>query len=167
MILLLTTALSTDMAATPLNPYQVKAVFLFNFSKFVTWPESSLRQPEFTICVLGKDPFGIYLDLTLEGVQVNQQPIHAQRIQSLDQPSNCLILFISTSEQGRLSEILVKTRDQAILTVSDIPDFARLGGNIELYSNRQKTGMIINQTSIERAGLSIRANLLQLADIVR
>lgn len=166
-ILLFIYTFSTNLAADELNPYQVKAVYLFNFSKFVTWPKSSLSQPDFTICILGKDPFGVYLDLTLEDTQTTPHPIHARRIQNLNQLSHCPLLFISTSEQGRLSEILAITTHQAILTVSDIPDFAKRGGCIELYNTQRKINLIINLTSVKHAGLSIRANLLQLSKIIR
>ena len=40
--------------------YQVEAAYLYNFGKFVTWPDKGTmndREP-FEICVLGDDPFG-------------------------------------------------------------------------------------------------------------
>jgi hypothetical protein len=41
--------------------YQVKAVFVYNFSRFVEWPPQSFTAPNepFVIGILGSDPFGI------------------------------------------------------------------------------------------------------------
>src|ERR1700722_10108529 len=47
--------------------YQVKAVYLYNFSKFVEWPATAEKQNSFAICILGHDPFGPALDSTLTG----------------------------------------------------------------------------------------------------
>src|ERR1700685_4603397 len=42
--------------------YQVKAVYLYNFSKFVEWPATAEKENSFAICILGRDPFGPALD---------------------------------------------------------------------------------------------------------
>src|SRR6266436_6507903 len=46
--------------------YDVKAVYLYNFGRFVEWPASvAAKSDAFTVCVLGQDPFGSALDATL------------------------------------------------------------------------------------------------------
>ncbi len=44
--------------------YQVKAAYLYNFGRFVSWPArgGAWPGPSFTLCVLGQDPFGPVLD---------------------------------------------------------------------------------------------------------
>ena len=50
--------------------YDVKAAFLYNFTKFVDWPPASFPDPNsLKICVLGDDPFGGSLE-TVAGEQV-------------------------------------------------------------------------------------------------
>src|SRR5271170_4095492 len=46
------------------SEYQLKAAFLFNFAKFVDWPEKTYASPQspFMLCVIGQDPFGGALD---------------------------------------------------------------------------------------------------------
>jgi len=51
------TGAEDDMA----GEYLVKAAFLYNFAKFVEWPEEAFyddRSP-LTLCILGEDPFGL------------------------------------------------------------------------------------------------------------
>ncbi|MFI3187409.1 MAG: YfiR family protein, partial [Methylococcaceae bacterium] len=36
--------------------YKVKAGYLYNFTKFITWPEDS--SASFNLCIVGDDPFG-------------------------------------------------------------------------------------------------------------
>ena len=72
-------------AAAP-TEYQVKAVFLFNFSQFVDWPPASFadgRSP-LVIGVLGRDPFGATLDEIVRGETVNGRPLVVRRYESID-----------------------------------------------------------------------------------
>ena len=65
----------------PAKEYQVKAVFLFNFAQFVEWPAETPAGGEtnFVIGVLGDDPFGAFLDKTVEGEKVNNRTLHLSR----------------------------------------------------------------------------------------
>ncbi len=51
--------------------YEVKAAFLYNFTKFVEWPPSAFAEGNgaLRICVLGEDPFGRNLQ-TVAGEEV-------------------------------------------------------------------------------------------------
>jgi hypothetical protein len=67
-------------AAQPAE-YQVKAVFLFNFTQFVSWPRESFADPQapFVIGILGRDPFGRALDDAVRGEQVGGRPLVIER----------------------------------------------------------------------------------------
>ena len=47
----------SDDATAAASEYEVKAAFIYNFSRFVQWPGPETDKP-FAICVAGKDPFG-------------------------------------------------------------------------------------------------------------
>jgi hypothetical protein len=51
------------------SEYQVKAAFLFNFTKFVEWPDGSFDAPQAPIVVgiIGDDPFGNDLERMIAG----------------------------------------------------------------------------------------------------
>src|SRR5437867_180076 len=53
--------------------YQIKAAFLYNFTKFVEWPEPAFADPKspIVIGVLGPNPFGGELAKAIEGRKVN------------------------------------------------------------------------------------------------
>ena len=55
---------SITFAASVSKEYQVKAAFLLNFTDFVTWSEDVQKgdKSSLVIGVLGKNPFGSYLD---------------------------------------------------------------------------------------------------------
>ena len=149
--------------------YQVKAAYLYNFGRFVEWPArvTSASTGSFTICVLGEDPFGRALDSTLAGETRGNQKVAARRISSVQESVDCQILFISSSEAKRLNAIIEALGNSAVLTVSDIPQFSRRGGMIQLVMEGNRIRFEVNLTATQRAGLTLSSELLKVATAVR
>ena len=73
--------------------YQVKAVFLFNFAQFVSWPSPQPSDTPFVIGIVGDDPFDSYLDETVRGEKVNNRSLTTQRFRRGRDPCGILSLF--------------------------------------------------------------------------
>jgi len=61
--------------------YRVKAAYLFNFTKFIEWPNGAFvegRSFSFSICVAGRNPFGPALTTTLAGETAAGLPLAAR-----------------------------------------------------------------------------------------
>lgn len=148
--------------------YQVKAVFLFNFAQFVTWPPTAFADPQAPLCigVIGDDPFGPLLDDVVRGETVQQRPLIVRRIQSPAEISSCHVLFVSRSESARLDDIVRTAQAYAVLTVGEDDYFAVRGGMIRFVLERNKIRFRINAGAAKAAGLVISSNLLRSATIV-
>ena len=149
--------------------YQVKAAYLYNFGRFVEWPEkgTTAQRDAFTICVLGEDPFGRGLDATLAGEAMGNQRVVARRISSPQMAVDCQILFISSSEANRLNKIIEALDKNAVLTVSDIPQFSQRQGMIQFVLKENRIRFEVNLTATQRAGLTLSSELLKVATVVR
>ena len=149
------------------SEYEVKAAYVYDFGKFVTWPANATAAGEFTICVLGLDPFGATLDAITAGERINGKKIAINRIAKPQEAVSCHILFISSSEESQLKEILATLDKTSVLTVSDISQFTRRGGMIQFVVEANKVRFEVNVTSAERAGLILSSQLLKVAINVR
>ncbi len=151
------------------SEYRVKAVYLYNFGRFVQWPPNATaaKGDSFSICVLGQDPFGPSLDSTLAGETLDGKPLAAKRISTTRDAGECRILFISSTEENHLKEILVALDESSILTVSDMPAFSRRGGMIQFVLEGDKVRFEINLTKAETAKLTLSSELLKVATTVR
>lgn len=149
----------------PIPDYQVKAVFMFNFAQFVSWPSSQASDTSLVIGILGDDPFGSYLDETVRGEKVNNRSLTIQRFRRGAEPRNCNILFISQSERDRAAQIVSNLKGRSILTVSDIDGFAELGGMIQFFTEKTKIRMRINLDAVKAANLKISSKLLRVAEV--
>jgi YfiR/HmsC-like len=151
------------------SEYQVKAVYLYNFGRFVQWPANAptAKGDSFSICVLGQDPFGQTLDSTLAGETLDGKPVAVKRISTARDAGNCRILFISSTEESHLKDILAALDESCILTVSDMPAFSRRGGMIQFVLEGDKVRFEINLTKAETAKLTLSSELLKVATTVR
>jgi len=151
------------------SEYEVKAVYLYNFAKFVQWPagEPSGETDAFTICVLGEDPFGRILDFTLAGETLHGKKTATKRIDSARDARGCRIVFVGGSEARRLPGILEALKGMSILTVSDMEDFAERGGMIQLVMDDDRVRFEVNLTAATSAGLEMSSELLKVARGVR
>src|SRR5258708_3931400 len=131
LFLLVAVQFSQAQNKTPLE-YQVKAAFLFNFTRFINWPPSAFKSPDtpFIIGIAGSDPFGSYLDEIVEGETVNGHPIVVERYRFIKDVTDCQILFIELADPEMIKGILSAAGHRGVLTVSDADNFTTLGGAI-------------------------------------
>ena len=153
-------------AQTPkITEYQVKAAYLANFGRFVEWPGDAAvaKSESFNICVLGRDPFGADLDAALAGETIGGAHMLAKRISRPQDAVDCRILFISSSEVSQWKEISAALKALSVLTVSDMPEFARRGGIIQFLLDGNRVRFDINLAATERVGVKLSSELLKLA----
>ena len=147
---------------------QVKAAFLFNFARYVEWPEAAFENATAAIrlCLLSDAAFEQVLSETVSGRSVGRRPVGVETIASLDAAGGCHLLFIdesvpaeataATAVAGRLGEL-------AVFTISDRGGFAAAGGIANFILVDQKIRFEINPSAARRAGLKLSSSLLRLA----
>ncbi len=160
---------SLEAQAPKPSEYQVKAAYLYNFGRFVEWPAKvrEAKSDAFTICVLGQDPFGPALNATLAGETIGGTNVVANRVSKPQDAVNCRILFISSSEDIQLKQILEALDNTSVLTVSDMPQFSRRGGMVQFVLDGNRVRFEVNLVPTEHAGLTVSSELLKLAVSVR
>lgn len=149
--------------------YVLKAGFIYNFTKFIKWPEKIANEiaiDGLNLCVIGKDPFGRILTQLSQKAHSKGKKISIRRFQSSQEAPSCHILFISGSEKFQLQRILDKIEGLPILLIGDTPQYAQRGVGINFYIERNKTRFEINQKAVDRRGIKISSELLNLARIV-
>jgi len=155
-------------AQPTMSEYQVKALFLLNFIKYVNWPPGTLSRNNdpIEIGVLGQDNFNDSLTNAIEGKIVDGRSIIIKHLSEDDDLSGCAILFISSSETPRLGGILGRTGTLPILTVGENESFFQDGGIINFTLREGKIHLEINLRAAQKVKLQISSKLLSVADKV-
>lgn len=149
----------------PLQLYEqkIKAGLVYNFLKYTNWPGDLAGN--LNVCLFGGDPFEGYLS-PLEGRTAQQYKIAITQIRQVQQAADCHVVVIHRNEQGNLPDVLKFLKDKHVLTISDIDNFARQGGMVEMTKEGGKINLYINTNAVGHAGLGIADPMLQLAKLV-
>jgi hypothetical protein len=150
-------------AASP----EVKAAFLLNFAKFVTWPASQLPEGRpIVIGVIGNSAVADSLTALTAGKTIDGHTVVVTRIGAGDDPARAHVLFIGDAERGRIPDVLKRVHSSSVLTVSDAARFCLSGGIIQLRNEDDRIRFDINLERAQAADLSVNSKLLALAGTV-
>lgn len=165
--LFLVVALTPLGAAPSPNEYALKAVFLYNFCRFIEWPDSAFpsRSGPLVIGVVGADPFGQMLEEAIAGETYHGRPIQIAHFSSPRQIRPCHLLFVSEANAGQLDQILAAVAGMNVVTVGETETFLDRGGMIALIAEQNRVRLRINSTALRTKRLNVSSKLLQVADI--
>jgi len=155
-------------AADSASEYELKAAFLYKFTKFVAWPSEAFAGPDSPIVVgiAGFDPFGPVLEEMVAEQSVGGRPIAVRRFETPERLGLCHILFIGRKEdrqdwlraaEGELAAIA--------LTVGEDEGFQKQGA-ITLLLRDNHIRLAVNLGAVHRTGLQVSSKMLALATIV-
>jgi YfiR/HmsC-like len=147
------------------DEYRVKLAFLYNFTKFVDWPDGSFRseQTPLVICVVGTDPFGKALEDELSTRTSGSHPIAVARLAFSGDLSPCHVLFIRAEERKHLAAIFSRLKGRNILTVGETPGFLESGGQVNFVFVDKSLHFEINLAATRQTQLKFSSKLLALA----
>lgn len=160
------------LAETISSRQQLQSAYLYNFLLFVHWPqeEQATSQSIMTICIVGDDSLGEqFTPVVGKAIKDTKYVLKVKNIRSplhMADLDGCAMLFIAQQSPTLMQEILVQVKDLPILTVSDQPDFAEIGGILALVEENGKLRWRINQYVATHVGLRFDAQLLRNAAAV-
>jgi len=146
----------------------VKAVFLYNFSRYVSWPPKVAGEPrpaELRICVTARDAFFSLLKSTVQGEDIDGRPLQPVALDGLDDAKTCQILYVGDVQTLDAKAWLDAVRGHQVLTVADGP----LNDETVIAFVREdnRIRFDINRASANRRGINISSKLLRLARQVK
>jgi len=171
LLLLLIGVLSLHAKSPVFSEDQVKAVYLFNLTGFVSWPNSAFVAPDapLRIGVSGVDRITAFIDyirMAVEGETSGQRAIVIEHLPLSADPSGYHILFITDSPEEKVRELLDAVKGLPILTVGESDGFCRRGGMINLLRRGNRIGLEINIAATKTSELRVSSKLLRVATII-
>lgn len=146
----------------------IKATYLYKFPPFVEWPAGALPPVgNFTLCIVGDDPFGAMLDQAVSGQQVKDRPIVVRRMPAFNADAGCQMVFATGSATQPVPAILAALRGKPILSVTDNERDGQPMGMLNFVIADNRIRFAIDAQVAADAGLMISSKLLSLAIRVR
>lgn len=162
------TSRASAQTAASITEANIKAVFLFNFAKYVTWPAVGIGERSPTgirICVPANDSFFTLLKSAVEGEDVDGKPLEPVALDGLDEARTCHILFVGDANSPDGKAWLNAVRGRQVLTVGDGP----LNDETVIAFVREdnRIRFDINRAAAANHTLNVSSKLLRLARQVR
>ncbi|MEO8430840.1 MAG: YfiR family protein [Acidobacteriota bacterium] len=154
----------SEPAPAPPLESQVRAAFVYNFAKFIDWPQSVSMTPDgvFVIGVLGDTPVLAALH-ALSGQEVKGRRLVVRQYQRPSEAA-CQVLYVGAGQIHAFAEAARSFRELPILTVGEGDEFLKAGGMIALVQIEGRVRYRIRAEPAETARLVISSKLLKLAE---
>jgi len=143
----------------------VKAVFLFNFTRYLEWPGDN--GPAFCpIAVLGDSGIFASLQEIAEKKTADSRPIEVRQYEKIEDAGFPRILFISDSASARFPEVLKRFRGTDTLIVGETEGLAERGAAVNFVIREETVKFEINVRALKEAGIRASSQLLKLAILI-
>lgn len=142
---------------------EVRAAFIFNFTKFIDWPPEALPTDAFRVCVVGAPGFVPVLDALIRGESVLGRPLVRVEPSTPEAARECQVLYVGSGEPERAARMLAVVRDTPTLTIGDAPRFLQQGGAIRFLLEQDRVRFDVSLAALARARLEASSKLLRVA----
>ena len=158
-------SVSAALADPPSLPVEdtLKAIFIYKFAPFVTWPLSLPRSDTLTICVAGTGGVAAQLPQVVAGQKVDDRQIAVETLSGSTVPGECRVLFITDATPA--APWLAQAHGRAILTITDSGEGAD-HGIIQFVVIDHHVRFDVDTGLAADDGLAISSKLLSLAHAV-
>jgi hypothetical protein len=165
----MTTAEADPGEIPTLAPHQLKALYLYNFTKYVEWPAHAFPSANtpFIIGVLAQPDICRDLQEIIRDKTVNGRPLRVQPLERSQDAQGCQLVFLSGSDRALLLNTLKVAQSTAALTVGDTDDFLALGGIIHFIRRENTLRLEIDLEAAQHASLAVSVKLLAIAESVK
>lgn len=151
--------------AQPVPEMNMKALYLFNFMRYVDWPNADPEGERVRLCVYGQDPIGPALD-TIDGKPLGGgRQVTVVRTRSLAGLRSCRLLYVADAEAGDMPKVMAAVRGQPVLVVAESP-LARESAAIIWSLQHSRLVFDVNLKAVRQADLRMSSKLLRLARTV-
>lgn len=142
--------------------YKYHTVFIYNFTKYVKWPEASVGN-DFVIGVLGNSDITEALEKMSQSKNVNGKSIVVKTFNTTEEIKGCQIVFVPETKSNDLSSLRQQLSGQATLIISEKPGMAKKGSMINFIINNGRWNFELNQASVDLHQLKVSSELSKFA----
>ncbi len=154
-------------AQAPMDESQVKAMFVYNFLKFVEWPSESIRTKDpFVVLIIGDGPTADATERFLESKTIGARPLVVRRVSWDQSLAGGRAAFVVERDAKKLHRVLDAAAAAGVLTIGEGESFTTRGGVIGLLVEDRKVRFDVDTSAAQKAGLRVSSKLLALTRVV-
>ncbi len=162
-------AASSEESGTGQLETRVKAVYLYNFCRYVEWPAWAFDSPDAPIVVgvVGADNIARELEQATANRVINNHPLEVRRYKNIADVSGVHLLFVSNSVYSSDPAWPEGVVDKSVLLVTDASRGLDAGYSIAFVLEQDRQKFDISLAATMKRQLKVSSSLLSVARQVR
>ena len=145
--------------------HEVYSMMVFNFIKYVQWPDHD-KSGEFVIGVVGNNDVYNTLAGWYGGKAKGNKTYVIKKFASAAEVTDCHLVFIDRSKSGEFDAINNKVKGKGTLVVTDKNGLGQKGSCINFKTVEDKLRFELNQQAVEASNLKVSGALSSMAILI-
>jgi hypothetical protein len=142
--------------------HEIHAAMLFNFVKYVQWPDET-EAGEFVVGVIGDENVFATLQKWYDGKPKGSKKYVIKKLASAEEAGNCQVVYIGKSKNREFDAVKTSTIGKSILTVTDGNGLGQKGSCINFKVIDGKLKFELNQATVNASNLKVSSQLSSMA----
>lgn len=155
----------TNAVAQDRPIHEVYSMMMFNFVKYVQWPDHT-SSGEFVIGVVGNGDVYNTLNAWYGGKPRGGKTYVIKKYSSAAEVAACDVIFIDKSKSGEFEAINNKVKGKGTLVITDKAGLAEKGSAINFRTIDNKLKFELNQKVVEASNLKVSSALTSMAIVI-
>jgi YfiR/HmsC-like len=146
-------------------PHEIHAAMLYNFIKYVQWPNEG-EAGEFVVGVIGDDNVFNTLKQWYDGKPKGSKKYVIKKLGSPEEASTCQVVYVGKSKNKDFDSIKNSTTGKSVLTITDGNGMGQKGSCINFKVVDGKLKFELNQATVTGSNLKISSQLSSMAILI-
>ena len=156
---------ATAVTAQDRPTHEIHAAMLFNFIKYVQWPNEG-EGGEFVVGVIGDDNVFNTLNQWYNGKAKGSKKYVIKKLSSPEESSTCQVVYVGKSKSRDFDDIKNNIGGRSILTITDGNGLGQKGSCINFKIIDGKLKFELNQTTLTSSNLKVSSQLSSMAILI-
>ena len=141
---------------------KIKAIFIYNFTKYIEWPENQ-KQGDFVIGVLGNSNPNLIKELDKMATlsKIGSRGFVVKIYNSVEEITKCQ--FITAEKSNLITAAVQKVAKNNTLVIGENTGQIKKGAVINFVYQENKQKFELSKTNAERSGLTVSSSLINMA----
>ena len=145
--------------------HEVYSMMVFNFTKYVQWPDYT-ASGEFIIGVVGNADVYNTLNTWYGGKPRGAKTYVIKKFSSAAEVTDCHVVFIDKSKSSEFDTINTKMKGKGTLVITDKNGLGEKGSGINFKTIDNKLKFELNQKTLEASNLKVSGALSAMAILI-
>jgi hypothetical protein len=145
--------------------HEVYSMMVFNFTKYVQWPDHTATG-EFVIGVVGNNDVYATLNTWYGGKPRGAKTYVIKKFSSSAEITDCHVVFIDKTKSAEFEAINNKVKGKGTLVITDKNGLGEKGSGINFKTIDNKLKFELNQKALETSNLKVSGALSSMAILI-